>query len=334
MPRARASLGLFLLLFAGLFPACASDSRQSRADKPEAPRAEAPVPAPPPPAGVSGPQALEHVRQLLKFGARVPGSEGHRWAEDYIIRQLRLAYAEVEEVNFAAETPAGLLPMKNIIGKIPGRSSDIVVLAGHYDSLGREGFVGANDSGSSAALLLELARVLGRRQPNPLTVWVVFFDGEEAVRQWSPQDSLYGSRYQASAWQRAGLLPRVKALILVDMIGDKDLALRRDLNSTPWLTELVWQAAHGRGHQAHFLDETTAIEDDHLPFVRAGVPAVDLIDFDYGPGNRYWHNREDTLDKLSPRSFEIVGEVILETVARLGQRWPGQAAPAEPPTRK
>jgi Zn-dependent M28 family amino/carboxypeptidase len=285
------------------------------------------------PAGVSGAQALEHVRQLLKFGPRLPGSEAHRWAEDYIVRQLRLAYAEVEEVNFAAQTPQGLVPMKNIVGKFGGSSGEIVVLAGHYDSLRREGFVGANDGGSSAALLLELARVIGRQKSRPLGVWVVFFDGEEAFRQWSPQDSLYGSRYQASAWQRAGVLGRFKALILVDMIGDKDLTLRRDLNSTPWLTDMVWQIARAKGYQSHFLDDTTAIEDDHTPFVRASVPAVDLIDFDYGPGNRYWHTREDTLDKLGARSFEIIGDVILETVARLGQRWPGQPAAAAP-TRK
>lgn len=332
----RFGLLLFLALLAGLLPACASDNRETKSAPPEPPGpvAAAPEARPRPPESVSGEQAYEHVRQLLKFGARVPGSEGHRWAEDYIIRHLRLAYAEVEEVNFVAQTPAGSLPLKNIIGTFRGQSSDIVVLAGHYDSLRREGFVGANDGGSSAALLLELARVLGRRQPNPLTVWVVFLDGEEAVRQWSPQDGLYGSRYQVSAWQRAGVLPRLKAVIVVDMVGDKDLALRRDLNSTPWLTELIWQAARARGYQAHFLDDTTAIEDDHLPFIRAGVPAVDLIDFEYGPDNRYWHTREDTLDKLSPGSFEVVGEVILESVARLGQRWPGQPASAESPTRK
>ncbi len=331
MPSARARL--LLVLLGTLLPACASDSREAKSSLPAPAPAAARAPAPLP-VGVSGAQALEHVRQLLKFGPRLPGSEGHRWAEDYIIRQLRLAYAEVEEVNFAAQTPQGVVPMKNIIGKFGGSSGDVVVLAGHYDSLRREGFVGANDGGSSAALLLELARVAGRQKSRPLAVWVVFFDGEEAFRQWGPQDSLFGSRYQASAWQRAGVLGRIKALILVDMIGDKDLTVRRDLNSTPWLTEMLWQIARQKGYQAQFLDETMAIEDDHLPFVRAGVPAVDLIDFDYGPGNRYWHTREDTLDKLGARSFEIVGDVILEAVARLGQRWPGQPPAAESSTRK
>lgn len=277
---------------------------------------------------LSGRRAFKHVRTLVERGNRAPGSAGHRWTQGYIVRQLRLAYAEVEEVDFATQTPRGLRPMKNIIGKIRGRSSDLVVLAGHYDTLDREGFVGANDAGSSTGLLLELARVLGLKQPNPVEVWVVFFDGEEAMEKWGTRDGLYGSRYQVSAWERAGVLERIKAVIVVDMIADKDLRLRRDLNSTPWLTDLVWQVAGEKGYGAHFLEETVAIEDDHVPFVRAGVPAVDLIDFDYGPGNRYWHTPQDTLDKLSPRSLEIVGRVVLETVARLGQRWPGSGGSA------
>lgn len=272
---------------------------------------------------VSGRRALEHVRALTQAGGRVPGTQAHAWAQAYIIRHLRLAYAaEIEEVNFAAATPRGTVPMKNIIGKFPGRSDDIIVLAGHYDTIDREGFVGANDAGSSTALLLELARVLGRQQPNDATIWVAFFDGEEAFKDWGPRDGIYGSRYQASAWQRDGTLSRVKAVIVVDMIGDRDLGLRREANSTPWLTDLLWQIAHEKGHGAHFLEDSIAVEDDHVPFLRLGVPAVDLIDFDYGPHNRYWHTANDTLDKLDRRSFEIIGEVVLEAVAQLGQRWP------------
>ena len=271
---------------------------------------------------VSGRRALEHVRALTQVGARVPGTQGHTWAQAYIIRHLRLAYADIEEVDFAAQTPRGVVPMKNIIGRIAGRSDDIIVLAGHYDTLKLEGFVGANDGGSSAALLLELARVLGRQQPNDATIWVTFFDGEEAFERWGPRDGIYGSRYQASAWQRDGTLARIKAVIVVDMIGDRDLNVRLDSNSTPWLNELVLQVARDRGHEAHFSEDERPVWDDHVPFVQAGVPAVDLIDFDYGPENRYWHTPEDTADKLSPRSFEIVADVVLEIVARLSQRWP------------
>lgn len=287
--------------------------------------------APVSPPKVSGQRAMSHVRALVQMGERTAGSAAHREAEAYIIRRLRLASVEVEEVTFVVQTPQRSVVMKNIIGKIPGDSPDIVVLAGHYDTKRLSGFRGANDGGSSTALLLELARVLSARQPKPLTVWVAFFDGEEAFGEWSARDGLYGSRYQVSAWRRAGVLNRIKAVMVVDMIGDRDLALRRDGNSTPWLTDVVWQVAREKGYEANFLDETLTVEDDHLPFVEAGLPAVDLIDLSYGPQNRYWHTREDTPDKLGPRSFEIVGEVVLETVARLAERWPGQpAVPTQP----
>ena len=271
----------------------------------------------------SGRRALEHVRALTQAGSRAPGTQGHAWAQAYIIRHLRLAYAaEIEEVDFAALTPRGTVPMKNIIGKFPGRGEDIIVLAGHYDTFSREGFVGANDAGSSTALLLELARVLGRQPLNEATIWVTFFDGEEAFEQWGPRDGIYGSRYQADVWQRDGTLGRIKAVIVADMVGDKDLAIRRDQNSTPWLADLIWEIAEEKGYAAHFLQESIAVEDDHAPFLRLGVPAVDLIDFEYGPANRYWHTAEDTLDKLGARSLEIVGEVVLEAVSRLSPRWP------------
>ncbi|MFQ5776609.1 MAG: M28 family peptidase [Terriglobia bacterium] len=280
---------------------------------------------------MKGERALRHVRELVQFGARTPGSEGHRQAQDYILRHLRRTGAKVEEVDFTAHTPSGRVPMKNIVGKFSGRSSEIIVVAGHYDTKRLDGFLGANDGGSSAALLLELARVLGRSEANAVPVWVVFFDGEEAFRQWSAQDGLYGSRHQASAWKRASVVQRLKAVIVVDMIGDKDLTLRRDWNSTGWLTDLVWEVARARGYAAHFLDEQIAVEDDHLPFVRAGVPAVDLIDLEYGPQNSFWHTPADTVEKLSSRSFEVVGDVVLETVRRLGARWPGQASWCDTP---
>lgn len=305
MGRRRGALALAFLLLAGT--ACAREPNR-------------PV--------LSGERALRHVRELVQWGNRAPGSSGHAWAQAYIIRQLRLAYVdEIGEVDFVAQTPRGMTPMKNIIAKFPGKSSEVVVLAGHYDTLAKEGFVGANDAGSSTALLLELARVVGLKQPPPVTIWIAFFDGEEAFEKWSERDGLYGSRYQASVWQRQGALERIKAVIVVDMVGDKDLRLRRDLNSTPWLTDLIWKIAADKGYSDHFSDAETAVLDDHVPFRQAGVPAVDLIDFEYGPGNQYWHTSEDSVDKLSARSFKIVGEVVLEAVARLGQRWPSAGDP-------
>ncbi len=284
------------------------------------------------PAPFSGERALAHVRALVALGPRPAGSLAIQRARDYILKQLRRAqtggglpaHIDVEELSFAASTPRGRVLMTNYVAKIPGKRREIIVLAGHYDTLRLEGFVGANDAGSSTGLLLELARVLAARQ-NEFTLWLVFFDGEEAIRQWGPQDGLYGSRYLANRWQQQGILPRMRAFLLLDMVGDRDLRLRRELNSTPWLVELVWNVAHELGYAGHFSDEQLAVEDDHLPFLRAGVPAVDLIDFEYGPNNRYWHTTEDTLDKLSARSLSIVGKVVLETVRRLEQRWPGSS---------
>jgi len=271
----------------------------------------------------SGERALAHVRALVSLGPRPAGSAGIQRARAYILKQLRRARLDVEEISFTASTPRGRVPMANLVAKIPGKRREIIVLAGHYDTLPAEGFLGANDAGSSMGLLLELARVLAARE-NELTLWVVFFDGEEAIHRWGPRDGLYGSRYLSNYWQRLGVLPQIRALLLVDMIGDRDLKLRRDPNSTPWLVDLIWAVAHELGYGAHFADAPLAIEDDHIPFVRAGVPAVDLIDFEYGPNNRYWHTPEDTLDKLSARSLDIIGKVVLETVRRLERRWPAR----------
>lgn len=276
----------------------------------------------PQPEGVDGRRALEHVQALVRFGERSPGSAGHRQAERYISGQLRRAGIGVEEVNFQARTPRGPLPMKNIIGKIPGESDSIVVLAGHYDTLEQTGFLGANDGGSSTALLLELGRVWARRAVKPVTVWLAFFDGEEALREWSREDGLYGSRHQVGVWEREGILGRIRAVIVVDMVGDRQLNFRREANSTGWLVDLLWQVAHQLGYQSRFSEEGRAVVDDHVPFLEAGVPAANLIDFDYGLGNRYWHTREDTPDKLSAESFRIVGRVVLGTLDRLGSRWP------------
>lgn len=271
---------------------------------------------------VSGRRALAHVRALVSLGPRAVGTDGIVQARDYIERQLRRAGLEVERMNFVTQTPRGSAVMTNLVARIPGKSTDIVVLAGHYDTVDTRlvpGFVGANDGGSSTGVLLELAHVLAQRK-NELTIWLVFFDGEEALQQWGPTDGLYGSRYLAGRWKREGILPCIRAFILLDMIGDRELVLRRELQSTPWLVDLIWEAARALGHSAHFSDESIGADDDHIPFLRAGVPAVDLIDFDYGPGNRYWHTGQDTLDKLSPRSLQIVGEVVLEAIARLEQR--------------
>ena len=277
------------------------------------------------PASVDGRRAMTHVRELVQFGPRTPGSSAHRSAQNYIRRELQILGVEVERIGFQADTPRGTVAMTNLIGKIPGGSEELVVIGGHYDTVQLPGFVGANDGGSSAALLLELARVLTKRE-NRQTTWLAFFDGEEAFEEWSERDGLYGSRYQLARWREQRVLPRIRAVIIVDMIGDRDLTIRRESSSTPWLVDLLWQVAAEKGYGKQFQSETIATTDDHTPFLLAGVPAANLIDFDYGPGNRYWHTPQDSPDKLAPRSFVIVGDVVLGVLDRLGPRWPTRGA--------
>ncbi len=267
---------------------------------------------------VDGERAMKYVRAVVAFGPRPIGSPAHKKLENYILAQLK--GDQVESDEFSAQTPAGAFPMRNIVAKYPGTKDGIIVIGSHYDTLyGRPKFVGANDGGATTGLLLELANHLrGKREG--YSVWLVWFDGEEAVRHWSPEDSLYGSKHLAAKWQKDGTLKKIKAFLLTDMIGDADLDVQRDQNSTPWLEDLVYTAATNLGYQSHFFATGTIIEDDHLPFKQAGLPVADLIDIDYGYGNALHHSDQDTLDKLSPNSLQISGDVVLETVRLLDQR--------------
>jgi glutaminyl-peptide cyclotransferase len=166
-------------------------------------------------------------------------------------------------------------------------------------------------------LLLELANQLREHKRTGPAVWLVWFDGEEAFKTWTADDSTYGSRHLAAKWQQDGTLKRIKAFILADMIGDADLNVDHDGNSTPWLSDLVYKAASNLSRKSYFYAKDAPVEDDHIPFAKAGVPVVDLIDFTYGYNNVFWHTPEDTPDKLSANSLQIVGDVILETVRLL-----------------
>jgi Zn-dependent M28 family amino/carboxypeptidase len=211
--------------------------------------------------------------------------------------------------------------MKNLIARFPGSSGKAVVFSGHYDTkvMPASGFVGANDGGASAGLLLEMARAVSLRK-RVHDVWLVWFDGEEAYVDYTLTDGLYGSRRLARRWHQDGTLKRIVALINVDMIGDRDLGILREEYSDPRLVDLIWKTAARLGLGRHFLNRRGAVLDDHYPFVELGVPAVNLIDFDYGPNNAYWHTPADTVDKLSPASFAAVGRVLLEVLAELERR--------------
>jgi glutaminyl-peptide cyclotransferase len=267
----------------------------------------------------NGERAFEDLKRLVAFGPRPPGSKALAESRAWIISQLKQAGCQVEEDSFVASTPMGNVPMTNVIARIPGERPSIVMVAGHYDTLRVTGFrfVGANDGGSSAAFLVELARVLGRRK-NPVTYWLVFFDGEEALEQWSETDSRYGSRHLVQKLASAGELSQVQAMILVDLIADTKLDIYRDSYSTGWLSDMIFANARRLGYSKYFIDSPPdSIEDDHIPFVNAGVSSVDVIDLDYGPGNSYWHTAQDTIDKCSALSFTIVGRVVTATLEEL-----------------
>src|SRR5580765_4550017 len=252
-------------------------------------------------------KAWEHLRQLVAFGPRPAGSAAIEQSRTYIKNQLSAIGVPVTEQAWDDQTPTGRVHMVNLIATIPGTSKNRLVIGGHYDTKKFPfRFVGANDGGSSAAMLIELARVLKARR-NALTVELLFLDGEEAVVQWQGDDRTYGSRHYVETARKDGSLRSLRAMILVDMVADRDLRMKRETNSTPWLTEIIWDSARREKLGAYFLDEPTQIEDDHLPFLQAGIPAVDLIDLEYAP----WHTAGDTLDAVSARSLQIVGDVLL-----------------------
>jgi glutaminyl-peptide cyclotransferase len=266
-------------------------------------------------ADFSGTAALDFTRRAVEFGPRPSGSEANRKLQAYILAQLKMSGGEVTEDPFTAQTPKGPIAMKNIIARFPGKSGRGIAITGHFDTKlfpGRN-FVGASDGGSSTGFLLELSRVLAH-QPRVDDVYLVFFDGEEAIREeWIDPDNLYGSRHLADKWRKDGTLTRLKALINIDMIGDKNLDIKQETQGNAALRKLVWTAAAELGYSAYFQNDQQGEEDDHMPFVKLGVPAIDVIDIDYPP----WHKDTDTMDKLSARSFDIVGTVIVEAIHRL-----------------
>lgn len=301
--------------------------------------------------GFDGARAYEHVAKLVGFGPRPPGSDAIRSTQEYIHSQLAGFGCAVDEDSFNAQTPIGNVAMKNIVAKISGKrdpsarhaaddaqddggtGQGIILLLTHYDTLRLDNFVGAEDGGSSSGLMLEMARDLCSGQPQRNEVWIAFLDGEEAqlvqngVAQWTDADSVYGSRELAARMAVAGDLRRVRAVILADMVGQYNLRIERESSSTRGLTDLVWKTAASLGYGNIFVQQATTVEDDHGPFLKRGVPAVDIIDLE---GYQYWHTPQDTLDKVSAASLAAVGHVILAAVQELQK--PG--APNFAPVRK
>ena len=274
----------------------------------------------------NGAKALEYARQFVAIGPRWPTSPGHLKAEAFLRDQFK--HDQVEEDTFTANTPIGPVAMRNFIVRFPGKKDGAIVLATHYETnypLKNINFVGANDGGSTTGLLLAIADQLRAESAHTkilegYSVWLVFFDGEEAIKSWSDSDSTYGSRHLAARWGRDGTLGRIKAFILADMIGDKDLDILRESRSTDWLVALMTQAAKRFGYDRFFFQTEGPVDDDHMAFVTRGVPSIDVIDLDYGPNNSYHHTSQDTMDKITARSLTIDGDVFLETIRLINSR--------------
>jgi glutaminyl-peptide cyclotransferase len=319
------SLALLLSLFACSKgkDAAASDQKGSAPPVAATPSEHPNIPAltGPPPAFDSN-RAMQYLKEIVAFGPRPMGSEAHKKVENYLLTHLK--GDEVENDIFDINTSEGKFPVHNIIAKFPGKRDGIIVIASHYDTnwpLRNINYVGANDGGSSSALLLEIANQLRGKPNDGYSVWLLWDDAEESMKlPWDDNESLYGVRHLAEKWDADGTIKKMQAFILEDMIGDADLNIDRDSQSTPWLEDFVYAAASRLGYQSFFFARSIPVTDDHIPFVQRGVPSADLIDFEYGYNNVFWHTDQDTVDKLSPKSLEIVGKVTLETVRMLDKR--------------
>ena len=275
------------------------------------------------PAQFNGAKAMEYAKQFVACGPRYNGSAGLLCAQNYLKKQF--AHDNLQADTFVASTAAGPQQMTNYIVRFPGKKDGVIVLATHYETnypLRNTSFIGANDGAATTALLIEIANHLRGRTLDGYSVWLVFFDGEEAVETWSASDSLYGSRHLAAKWQVDGTLKKIKGFLLADMIGDRELDVARITNATPATEDLISEAAKKTGNASHFFKSSTQMEDDFLPFVGRGVPSADVIDYDYGPHDSThpdgWHHTpEDTLDKISARSLTISGDVFLESIRLL-----------------
>ncbi|HJS24321.1 MAG TPA: M28 family peptidase [Pyrinomonadaceae bacterium] len=324
----RVALLATALLMPVLFAACPKNDppprpRASVSTSPRQPSRSAPVIA-----AFNGERAMDHVRKQLDFGPRPPSSPQLAKTRDYISNQLKSYGWHVSIDEFSAATPHGEKKMANIVGEIAGETKTLILIASHYDTKYYKDmyFVGANDPASSVATLLEIGRVLGSMKDKPkVTYRLVFFDGEESFCEgWSEcgnedePDNTYGSRHYVSQLREQNELANTRAMILLDMIGYKDLELGRDPMSTRWLQDIIWQTGRELGHGKVFVDREEGVGgDDHEPFLREGVDAVDLIQLGSYP---HWHKADDTIDKISPQSMKIVGDTVLASLPKIVER--------------
>lgn len=273
---------------------------------------------------VDGDRAFGYTRLLVELGPRPSGTANAAKAAAWLRETCRTLGYQPSVDEWQEDTPAGTTTFRNVEATLAGRpGAPTILLASHYDTkriASEPDFVGANDSGSSTGLLLELMRTFAAVKPwGGCSLHFAFFDGEECVRAYDQTDGLHGSRRLAQRLVTQNKVGSYRAMILLDMVGDRDLTLTLPTDSDPDLLRRFLRLAVAQGVAKHVsLFERGQILDDHTPFQNAGMPSLDLIDFAYGPGQSWWHTREDTLDKLSPRSLEIVGNLTAALVLELG----------------
>jgi len=268
----------------------------------------------------SGEKAFAHVQRLVDFGPRPAGSKALEKSRDYIEDQLRRSGWQVTRQAFSDDTPRGKIQFVNLIAQFSGQgkaASPSFLLCSHYDTKMFDAirFVGANDGGSSTGLLLEVARVIGQHPNLARKIELVFFDGEEAIEQFSQTDGLYGSRYFARQLQSGGA-KQFRGGLLFDMVGDRSLGITLPANSPVEIARDIFAAAEVLKLRNYFTYLGRELVDDHVPLNAIGIPTLDIIDFDYP----WWHTADDTIDKVSAQSLRIVGSVALYYLSEFALR--------------
>jgi glutaminyl-peptide cyclotransferase len=253
-----------------------------------------------------------YFQEIIRLSPRPPESETFQKFRLYLVNTLKSFSLKAWEESFTAGTPRGAIEMANVVAEKKGDTDRIIYLASHIDTKIIDGIEiqGANDSGSSTTALLELARVLSNHTTK-FTYRFVFFDGEESIgKDMNDRDGLYGSKEHVRRLKSDNLVSNVHAMILLDMIGDEDPVINRDLNSSPELYSLFAACCDRLGYKNLSSGKATYMYDDHVPFLRAGIPSLDLIDFDYGPNNSFWHTEKDTAENVSTESIFKVAQVV------------------------
>lgn len=300
-------------------------------------------------AAFNGERAMDHVKKQVEIGPRIPGSPELAKTREYLLSSFKTYGLAVKTDEFKVTTPMGEKKMVNLTAEVPGESPEVIMIASHYDSkLFKDmHFVGANDPGASVATLLEMGRVLSAAAEKPkFTYWLVFFDGEEAFcEEWEQchnpnpadpnvqlPDNTYGSRHYVTKLQENNEARRVRALILLDMMGFKNLELGRDTMSSRWLQDVVWQTAREIGYGKYFTERPEGVGgDDHEPFLRAGIDSLDLIQLN---GYPYWHRADDTIDKVSAQSMKVVGDVVLASLPKIADKLSSRSVAPVPQKQK